>query len=146
MTASVWAQCSVACHVVIRRRRKSLGMLLRSSCPQDGMLTWPIRIVDCKLHHGNGFSPGFQCCQRLGAANRCAILCFTWVLEASNEHIGNECMHGVTTIANYSCIIDFIGTTQMWACAQTLPSSHKLRLVVALTPQFVLTPHMHACK
>ena len=23
------------------------GMLLQSSCPQDGILTWPIRITDC---------------------------------------------------------------------------------------------------
>ena len=51
------------------RERKGLGTLLPSSCPQDEILTWPIRIVDCKWHHGNGFSPGFQCCQwrkRLG--------------------------------------------------------------------------------
>jgi len=30
-----------------------------------------------------GFSPGFQCCQRLGTANRCAVPCFTWVFDKS---------------------------------------------------------------
>jgi len=34
-------------------RRKGLGTFVHPSCPQDGMLTWPIRIVDCKLRHGN---------------------------------------------------------------------------------------------
>ena len=31
-------------------RRKGLGTLLNLSCPQDRMLTWPIRIVDCKIN------------------------------------------------------------------------------------------------
>ena len=62
-------------------RRKGLGTRVHPSCPQDGMLTWPIRIVDCKWCHGNGFSSGFQFRQWLDTANRCAVLCFTRVLD-----------------------------------------------------------------
>ena len=64
-------------------RRKGLGTCVHPNCPQDGMLTWPIRIVDCKLRHGNGFSSGFQCRQRLDMANCCVVLCFTRVLDES---------------------------------------------------------------
>jgi len=42
-------------------------------------------------------------------ANCCSIPCLTRVLEASNEQIGNEHMHGVSTksLISYPCIITF---------------------------------------
>jgi len=45
--------------------RKGLGTRVHPSSPQGKMLAWPIRIVDCKLRHGNVFSSGFQCRQQL---------------------------------------------------------------------------------
>jgi len=50
--------------------------------------------------YGNGFSSGFQCCQRLDMANRCAVLCLPEYLakvEGSNKQISNERARGVAT-------------------------------------------------
>ena len=49
------AKSSLRTRPFARGARKSLGTRLDSSCPQGGMLTSWIRIVDCKWRHGMTF-------------------------------------------------------------------------------------------
>ena len=66
------------------------------------MECWPIRIIDCKWCHGNGFSPGFQCGQWLVSYSKITVLFrippeYLMKFEGSNRQIGSESMHGITT-------------------------------------------------
>jgi len=73
------------------------------------MLTWPIRIVDCKWRHGKGFSPGFQCCQIMTRYGKSRTVLFhvspEWVLRQATSKLAMNVCVVLPPIANYPCII-----------------------------------------
>jgi len=104
----MWQNSSLACSLgtrpFARGARKRLGTNLHLSCPQAGMLTWPIKIVGCKWRHGNDF----QCCHWLDTTNRCATPYDTKV-EGETTRL-TVVMHTVLPqIANYPCLIAIHG-------------------------------------
>jgi len=102
--------------------RKGLGTLLHLSCPQDRMLTWPIRIVDCNLRHGNSFAPGFQCWTKYGNSLSCSVFhSGTWGEQRADLQWTYAWCRHQSLITMHKAIIAFrrdVGT-----CSEPLPFS-----------------------